>query len=95
MLPPRRKRFLLCADGRVDPAWVSRILARLGNGNPSAEGDKLLLKFPAGKVRKKSNKETSCISYAPQCVQNSVHIARILGATLGAAREGKMAPDFL
>jgi hypothetical protein len=28
-------------------------------------------------------------------VQNSVHIARILGATLGAAREEKMAPDFL
>jgi hypothetical protein len=28
-------------------------------------------------------------------VQNSVPIAWILGATLGAAREGKMAPDFL
>ena len=28
-------------------------------------------------------------------VQNSVHIARILGATLRAAREKKMAPDFL
>jgi hypothetical protein len=28
-------------------------------------------------------------------VQNSEHIARILGATLGAAREEKMAPDFL
>ena len=28
-------------------------------------------------------------------VQNYVHIARILGATLGAAREEKMAPHFL
>jgi hypothetical protein len=28
-------------------------------------------------------------------VQNSVHIARILGATLRAARDEKMAPDFL
>jgi hypothetical protein len=28
-------------------------------------------------------------------VQNSMHIARILGATLGAAREEKMAPDFV
>jgi len=28
-------------------------------------------------------------------VQNSAPIAGILGATLGAAREGKMAPDFL
>jgi hypothetical protein len=70
----------------------------MGNGNPSVEGAELPLKFPARKVRKKSNKETSCISYAlllsSRCVQNSVHIARILGATLGAAREGKMAPDF-
>jgi hypothetical protein len=27
-------------------------------------------------------------------VQNAEHIARILGATLGAAREEKMAPDL-
>jgi len=49
---------------RADPARVSRILARVGNGNAPVEGDELPLKFPARKVRKKSNKETSCISYA-------------------------------
>ena len=64
MFPPRRKRFLLCAHRRADPARVSRILARMGNGNPPVEGDELRLKFPARKGRKKSNRETSCISYA-------------------------------
>src|SRR6266478_9000877 len=53
MFPPRRKRFLLCAHRRADPARVSRILARMGNGNPPVEGDELPLKFPARKVRKK------------------------------------------
>ena len=40
----------MCADGRADPARVSRILARVGNGNPPVEGDELSLTFRAGKV---------------------------------------------
>ena len=38
---------------RADPAMVSRILARVGTGNPPIEGDELPLGFPARKVRKK------------------------------------------
>jgi hypothetical protein len=75
---------------RADPARVSRILARVGKGNPPVEGDELPLEFPARKVRKKKGSETSHMPY-----RISVHISRILGATLGAAREGKIAPDFL
>ena len=38
---------------RADPARVSRILARVGKGNPPVEGDELPLAFPGRKVRKK------------------------------------------
>ena len=38
---------------RADPAKVSRILARVGKGNPPVEGDELPLAFPGRKVRKK------------------------------------------
>ncbi len=38
---------------RADPARVSRILARVGKGNPPVEGDELPLEFPARKGRKK------------------------------------------
>jgi hypothetical protein len=38
---------------RADPARVKRILARVGKGNPPAEGDELPLEFSARKVRKK------------------------------------------
>ena len=38
---------------RDDPAKVSRILARVGKGNPSIEGDELPLEFAARKAKKK------------------------------------------
>jgi hypothetical protein len=38
---------------RAGPARVKRILARVGKGNPSVEGDELRLEFPARKLRKK------------------------------------------
>jgi hypothetical protein len=54
------KRFLLFARKstlknarRADPARVSRILARVGKGNPPVESDELPLEFPASKARKK------------------------------------------
>ena len=37
----------------ADPAKVSRILARVGKGNPPLEGDELPLEFAARKVKKK------------------------------------------
>jgi hypothetical protein len=38
---------------RADPAKVSRILARVGNGNPPIEGDEVPLEFAARKAKKK------------------------------------------
>ncbi len=38
---------------RADPERVSRILARVGKGNPPVEGDELPLESPARKVRRK------------------------------------------
>jgi hypothetical protein len=38
---------------RADPVGVSRILARVGKGNPPVEGDELPSEFPTRKVRKK------------------------------------------
>jgi hypothetical protein len=38
---------------RADPSKVSRILARVGKGNPPVEGDELPLDFAARKVKKK------------------------------------------
>ena len=38
---------------RADPARVSRILARVGKGNPPIEGDELPSELPARKARKK------------------------------------------
>jgi HicB family len=38
---------------RADPARVSRILARVGKGNPPIEGDELPSELPAKKTRKK------------------------------------------
>jgi hypothetical protein len=38
---------------RADPERVSRILARVGKGNPPVEGDELPLEFPARKVKRK------------------------------------------
>ena len=41
---------------RADPARVNRILARVGKGNPPAEGNELPLELPARKLRKKKQK---------------------------------------
>ena len=38
---------------RADPAKVSRILARVGRGNPPIDGDELPLEFAVRKVKKK------------------------------------------
>jgi hypothetical protein len=38
---------------RADPARVSRILARVGKGNPPVEGDDLPLEFVSKKARKR------------------------------------------
>jgi hypothetical protein len=38
---------------RADPARVSRILARVGKGNPPVEGDELPIELPNKKGRKK------------------------------------------
>jgi hypothetical protein len=38
---------------RADPARVSRILARVGKGNPPVEGDQLPLELVRKKVRKR------------------------------------------
>jgi HicB family len=38
---------------RADPAKVSRILARVGKGNPPVEGDELPLQSAASKMKKK------------------------------------------
>jgi hypothetical protein len=38
---------------RADPAKVSRILARVGKGNPLIAGDELPLEFATRKVKKK------------------------------------------
>jgi hypothetical protein len=38
---------------RADPAKVNRILARVGKGNPPAEGDELPLELPIRRIRKK------------------------------------------
>jgi hypothetical protein len=38
---------------RADPAKVSRILARVGKGNPPVAGDEVPLEFAARKVKKK------------------------------------------
>ena len=38
---------------RADPAKVSRILARVGKGNPPVEGDELPLELAAKKLKKK------------------------------------------
>jgi len=38
---------------RAEPERVSRILARVGKGNPPVEGDELSLQSPARKVRRK------------------------------------------
>ncbi len=38
---------------RADPAKVSRILARVGKGNPPIEGDELPLELAVRKVKKK------------------------------------------
>jgi len=38
---------------RADPERVSRILARVGKGNPPVESDELPLESPARKVRRK------------------------------------------
>jgi hypothetical protein len=38
---------------RADPAKVSRMLARVGEGNPPIEGDELPLEFAGRKVKKK------------------------------------------
>ena len=43
---------------RAAPAKVSRILARVGKGNPPIEGDELPLEFVAGKVKKKKKRKT-------------------------------------
>ncbi|MGC2257884.1 MAG: hypothetical protein WA594_06235 [Candidatus Sulfotelmatobacter sp.] len=37
---------------RADSAKVSRILARVGKGNPPVEGDELPPELPVGKARK-------------------------------------------
>ncbi len=41
---------------RADPTRVSRILARVGKGNPPVEGDELPLGFVSRKARKKEVK---------------------------------------
>src|SRR5438067_2447527 len=41
---------------RADPTRVSRILARVGKGNPRVEGDELPLGFVPTKARKKEVK---------------------------------------
>jgi len=41
---------------RADPAKVSRILARVGKGNPPAEGDELPLKLVPKQAKKKELK---------------------------------------
>ena len=41
---------------RANPAKVSRILARLGKGNPPIEGDELPLELVPKKARKKERK---------------------------------------
>ena len=38
---------------RADPARVSRILARVGKGNPPVEGDELPLELDSKKARKR------------------------------------------
>ena len=38
---------------RADPARVTRILARVGKGNPPVEGDELPAKFSARKLKRK------------------------------------------
>jgi hypothetical protein len=38
---------------RAHPAKVSRILARVGRGNPPIDGDELSLQFAVTKVKKK------------------------------------------
>jgi hypothetical protein len=38
---------------RADPARVSRILARVGKGNPPVEGDELPIELPVRKAKKK------------------------------------------
>jgi hypothetical protein len=49
----RTKEYFEERARRADPARVSRILARVGKGNPPIESDELLLKFAARKVKKK------------------------------------------
>jgi hypothetical protein len=41
---------------RADPTMVSRILARVGTGNPPVEGDELPLEIPGRKAGKREKK---------------------------------------
>jgi len=49
----RTEEYFEARARRADLARVSRILARVGKGNPPVEGDELPLEFPARKLRKK------------------------------------------
>jgi hypothetical protein len=49
----RTEEYLEERVRRADPGKVSRILARLGKGNPPMEGDKLPSDFATRKVRKR------------------------------------------
>ena|SRR5438132_8343702 len=54
---------------RADPERVSRILARVGKGNPPVEGDELPLESPARKVRRKVKRDITYLRHS-SAVQN-------------------------
>jgi len=49
----RKEEYFEERARRADPAKVSRILARVGRGNPPIDGDELPLELAVRKVKKK------------------------------------------
>lgn len=50
----RAEEFFDKRARRADPAKASRILARIGKGNPPVEGDELPTGLSPGKLKKKT-----------------------------------------
>ena len=65
---------------RADPERVSRILARVGKGNPPVEGDELPLESPARKVRRKVKRDITYLRHS-SAVQNLRAYRREVRAT--------------
>src|SRR5262245_49325689 len=78
---------------RADPAKVSRTLARVGKGNPPAEGDELPLKLVLKQARRKGVSQKIKIGFATPIAPASGGVV-LLYLRMSQTSRGRLGPHF-